>query len=39
MVAVLIMLTSGFQNELIGCPQAKVQTIVLPTMEVKTQCN
>jgi len=39
MLAVLIMLTPGRQNEFIDCQKAKVRNAVLPFMDVKTHCN
>jgi len=39
MLAVLITLTPGCQNEFIDCPKAKVHIAVLPIMDVKTCWN
>jgi len=39
MLAVLIMLTPGCQNEFIDCQKAKVRIAVLPIMDVKTRLN
>jgi len=39
MLAVLIMLTPGRQNEFIDCQKAKVQIAVLPIMDMKTHWN
>jgi hypothetical protein len=39
MLAVLITLTPGRQNEFIDCQQAKVRIAVLPIMDVKTCWN
>ena len=39
MLAVLITLTSGRQNNFIDCQKAKVHIAVLPIMDVKTQWN
>jgi len=39
MLAVLITLTSGCQNEYIVCQKAKVRIAVLPIMDERTGCN
>ena len=39
MLAVLIMLTPGRQNEFIDCQKAKVRIAVYPIMDVKTHWN
>jgi len=39
MLAVLITLTPGRQNEFIDCQTAKVRIAVLPIIEVETHCN
>jgi hypothetical protein len=39
MLAVLITLTPGRQNEFIDCPKAKVRIVVLPIMDMKTRWN
>jgi hypothetical protein len=39
MLAELIMLTPGCQNEFIDCPKAKVRIAVLPIMDVKIHLN
>jgi len=39
MLAVLITLTPGCQNELIDCQKAKVHIALLPIMDVKTHWN
>jgi len=39
MLAVLITLTPGHQNEFIDCQKAKVRIAVLPIMDVKTRWN
>jgi len=39
MLAVLITLTPGHQNELIDCQKAKVRIAVLPTKDVKIRWN
>ena len=39
MLAVLITLTPGRQNEFIDCQKAKVRIAVLPIMDVKTRWN
>jgi hypothetical protein len=34
MLAVLIMLTPGYQNEFIDCQESKVRILILPIMDV-----